>query len=74
MPGHEKVVERLEAAGLPYIAPEPVSLEDVYRDILDIGARIDATAGGEGPRIPLSIREWLGGARIPPASRRRWSR
>lgn len=40
VPGHEKVVERLEAAGLPYIAPEPVSLEDVYRDIRDIGARL----------------------------------
>jgi iron complex transport system substrate-binding protein len=37
VPGHEKVVERLEAAGLAFIAPEPVSLEDVYRDIRDIG-------------------------------------
>lgn len=42
VPGHEKVVERLEAAGLPYIAPEPVSLEDVYRDIRDIGRLLDA--------------------------------
>ena len=33
VPGHEKVVERLEAAGLPFIAPEPVSIPDVYRDI-----------------------------------------
>jgi iron complex transport system substrate-binding protein len=40
VPGHEKVVERLEAAGLPFIAPEPVSLEDVYRDVRDIGARL----------------------------------
>ncbi|MDH5760647.1 MAG: helical backbone metal receptor [Gemmatimonadota bacterium] len=37
VPGHEKVVERLEAAGLPFVAPEPVSLEDVYRDIREIG-------------------------------------
>lgn len=36
VPGHEKVVGRLADAGLPYIAPEPVSLEDVYRDITDI--------------------------------------
>ena len=42
VPGHEKVVERLEAAGLPYIAPEPVSLDDVYRDVRDIGARLGA--------------------------------
>ena len=37
VPGHEKVVERLEAAGLQFIAPEPVSLDDVYRDIHEIG-------------------------------------
>ena len=40
VPGHEKVVDRLEAAGLPWIAPEPTSLEDVYRDIVDIGERL----------------------------------
>lgn len=47
VPGHEKVVARLEAAGLPYIAPEPVSLADVYRDIRDIGARLDAADRAE---------------------------
>lgn len=47
VPGHERVVERLEAAGLPYIAPEPVSIEDVYRDILDIGGRIGAVERAE---------------------------
>lgn len=47
VPGHEKVVERLEAAGLPYIAPEPVSLADVYRDIRDIAARIGASERAE---------------------------
>lgn len=40
VPGHEKVVERLETAGLPFIAPEPVSLDDVYRDIREIGGRL----------------------------------
>lgn len=40
VPGHEKVVAGLEAKGLPFIAPEPVSLEDVYRDIVDIAARL----------------------------------
>lgn len=40
VPGHERVVERLEAAGLPWIAPEPVSLEDVYRDVLEIAERL----------------------------------
>jgi iron complex transport system substrate-binding protein len=40
VPGHEKVIEQLEAARLPYVAPEPVSLEDVFRDVEDIGARL----------------------------------
>lgn len=37
VPGHEKVVEGLVAAGLPCVVFEPVSLEDVYRDIREIG-------------------------------------
>ena len=37
VPGHESVVERVEAAGLPFIAPEPVSISDIYRDIREIG-------------------------------------
>lgn len=40
VPGHENVVARLESAGLPFIAPEPQSLDDVYRDIRDIGHRL----------------------------------
>ena len=37
VPGHEKVVEGLENAQLPFIAPDPESLDDVYGDILHIG-------------------------------------
>ncbi len=47
VPGHERVVERLEAAGLPFIAPEPVSLGDVYRDIGDIAERLGVAERGE---------------------------
>ncbi len=36
VPGHEEVVASLEAAGLRVIAPEPVSLEDVRRDVVQI--------------------------------------
>ena len=55
VPGHERVVAQLEAAGLPYIAPEPVSLDDVYRDIRDIGDRLGVRAsarrgGGDASR------------------------
>lgn len=47
VPGHEKVVERLEAAGLPFIAPEPISLEDVYRDIREIAKHIGVSQQAE---------------------------
>ena len=54
VPGHENVVERLEAAGLPFIAPEPVSLEDVYRDVRDIGAALGASE--EAERLSAEMR------------------
>lgn len=42
VPGHEEVVERLEEAGLPFVAPEPTSLEDVYADIIGFGRLLGA--------------------------------
>lgn len=47
VPGHENVVARLEEAGLPFIAPEPVSLDDVYRDIREIAGLLGVEARGE---------------------------
>lgn len=58
VPGHEKVVERLDAAGLPYIAPEPVSMEDVYADIREIAARLGVPERAD-PLI-AEMREELG--------------
>lgn len=52
VPGHEEVVEKVKAAGLPHIAPEPVSIEDVYDDIRLIAERL----GVEDRADPL-IRE-----------------
>jgi iron complex transport system substrate-binding protein len=37
VPGHERVVESLERARLPYVATEPVSVEDVYADVRRVG-------------------------------------
>lgn len=51
VPGHEKVVEELEASGLPYLAPEPTSIDDVYDDIrviakhLGVERRAEALVG-----------------------------
>ena len=46
VPGHERVVEGLKAAGLPFIAPEPTSLNDVYRDITQIAELLSASVRG----------------------------
>lgn len=46
VPGHERVVARLRDAGLPVIAPEPVSLADVARDIRDIADALGEHAHG----------------------------
>jgi iron complex transport system substrate-binding protein len=58
VPGHERVVERLEAAGLPYVAPEPVSLEDVYRDIEDIAGLLGVPA--RAAALVRTMREAMG--------------
>jgi len=47
VPGHELIVERLERAGLPYLAPEPVSILDVYADIRLIASRLGVAARAE---------------------------
>jgi len=43
VPGHERVVEKLQRAGLPFLAPEPTSLQDVYASIREIGEHLDAS-------------------------------
>ena len=47
VPGHEKVIAGLEAAGLPYLAPEPVRLADVYGDVLKIARHLGVPERGE---------------------------
>lgn len=42
VPGHEKVLENLEKAGLEYLAPEPITLSDVYRDVRRVGRALGA--------------------------------
>jgi iron complex transport system substrate-binding protein len=67
VPGHERVVEGLERAGLPYIAPEPVSIADVYRDIREIARRVGAVERGqqlvEGMRRELAAESPVHGRR-----------
>ena len=63
VPGHEKVVDQLAAARLPFIAPEPVSLEDVYRDIEDIARLLDVPERGR--RLVESMRWTINGPPLP---------
>lgn len=62
VPGHEKVVSRLEAAGLPFIAPEPMSVADVYRDIRDIAAHLGVPDRGEA--LVAEMRAELGDGEV----------
>jgi iron complex transport system substrate-binding protein len=85
VPGHERVVEACDRAGLPWIAPEPVSLADVARDVRDIAARcgvgprgeeVAAAFEGAMPEVPSEVRprilvEWWPKPVIVPG-RRSW--
>ena len=67
VPGHEKIVAALETADLNYHAPEPVSLEDVYRDVLEIAELLDVPSKGQAVREDMRQRIQ---ANISPASNR----
>jgi iron complex transport system substrate-binding protein len=47
VPGHEKVVARLAAAGLPHVAPAPLSVADVLRDVRDLARLLGVPDRGE---------------------------
>lgn len=66
VPGHEKVVARLEHAGLPFLAPEPVSLADVYDDVRLLGRHLDA--GERAEAVVAEMRAELDGHTAPRSS------
>lgn len=70
VPGHEQVLENLENAGLEYLAPEPITLDDVYRDIRRIARAVDATP--EAGRVVAQMQDAIAGTeteeRGPPPS------
>ena len=72
VPGHERIVERLERARLPFVVTEPVSVADVYSDIVEVGALLGASA--EADRVVSEMRVELGPSATPgsgPVSPRR---
>ena len=46
VPGHEQIVEGIEARGLPFLAPEPTSLDHLFRDIRDIADAVGHSKRG----------------------------
>lgn len=66
VPGHERVVESLARAKLPFVAPEPTRLADVYRDILHIAELL-----GESARGAALVSELRASLDAPPPARGR---
>ena len=58
VPGHERIVAALEEAGLPYLAPEPMSLEDIYRDLDTIGTALGVA--GKAAHVVEDMRSVIG--------------
>jgi iron complex transport system substrate-binding protein len=86
VPGHERIVGELEAAGLPTLVCDPQSLEDIYSDIRRIAAALGVAQRGEklvaemraampsvtSARRPRLLVEWWPKPVIVPA-RRSWA-
>ena len=53
VPGHEQVVAGLEQAGLRVVAPEPVSLQDVYGDVRHIAELLGVPKRGEALAVAM---------------------
>jgi iron complex transport system substrate-binding protein len=47
VPGHERVIEELRAAGLPHFAPETMTFDDVLADVREIARRLGVAERGE---------------------------
>ncbi|MDA8018855.1 MAG: helical backbone metal receptor [Thermoanaerobaculia bacterium] len=57
VPGHERVVESIAGAGLPYLAPEPERLDDVYSNIRQIAELLGVSERGD--RLVASMQSAL---------------
>lgn len=74
VPGHERCLEKIRAAGLPHLVTQPHSLADVARDIESIAEALDAREAGRAlaerfeqtlntdppdhPRVPILVEWW----------------
>lgn len=63
VPGHERIVAELEAAGVRTLVCDPLSLEDIYGDIRRIAAALDVPARGE--KLVEEMRAAMPQVRLP---------
>lgn len=68
VPGHEKVLDNLQSAGLRFLAPEPITLSDIYGDIERIARAVGA--GGNAPGVIAGMRHGIEANRSPGNDRR----
>lgn len=67
VPGHERIVERLERAKLPFLVTEPTSLDDVYADVRLVAERLGVPERGEA--VVANMTASLAPAAAPAAGR-----
>lgn len=67
VPGHEKVLDNLDNAGLEYIAPEPITLDDVYSDVRRLARAVKAP--DEAERVVAQMQAAIGEPAQPAAGR-----
>lgn len=69
VPGHERIVERLTRARLPFVVSEPTSVGDVYADIEKLGDLLNARERARA--VIRELREEMAGTGVPPSRRPR---
>jgi iron complex transport system substrate-binding protein len=67
VPGHERVVEEIAGTGLRWVAPDPESLDDVYRDVRDVAQLLEVPERGE--RLVEQMQAAIGDASDPDGPR-----
>lgn len=70
VPGMERNIPRLEAAGLPYIAPKPVGLDTIFDNVRLIGRATGRATRAEGLVAEMHARMEAARRAVDPARRR----
>lgn len=66
VPGHERILERLSRARLPFVASEPTSVADVHADVRAIGKLLGAER--EADEVSSGMRAEMGSPAVSPGT------